>query len=421
MVAWGAARGRGRRRRRGAAGARTLWPRNPGNRTPTPENPPPPDLGVQPQQFRVRPAVRDAGRGRDRVHHRPLRGAPRGRPRQAPRARGQGARGDARREGRGGRPLWRRRERRRRQGAPGGGGSGAAREARRRGRRKAVLAAARSVQLRRGVWASAARLARPGKDLRQRPSQTLAHHEPQAAGATGAKVLSFEALEASGRTGPAAAPEPPAPEDLSTIMYTSGTTGEWREPMITSLRIWRVAVRVCLLRDGAAEERPAGGLVPALKLTPPARPPTHSPGNPKGVLLTHRALVAAIAACNAYLEQYGEAIGEDDCYFSFLPLAHVFDRCAILTWTPDLGPGPGRGAAQGGLGRAGRPAHAPSPSPPPPHPPPPPTPLPPPQPGRGVCARQGRPHRLLAGRDPQGPRRHRGLPADAVLRRAPRV
>jgi long-subunit acyl-CoA synthetase (AMP-forming) len=44
------------------------------------------------------------------------------------------------------------------------------------------------------------------------------------------------------------------------------------------------------------------------------------------VLLTHRALVAAIAACNAYLDSYNETIGDDDCYFSFLPLAHVFDR-----------------------------------------------------------------------------------------------
>ena len=50
-------------------------------------------------------------------------------------------------------------------------------------------------------------------------------------------------------------------------------------------------------------------------------------GNPKGVMLTHRALVAAIAACNNYLASYGEAVEEGDCYFSFLPLAHVFDRC----------------------------------------------------------------------------------------------
>lgn len=43
-------------------------------------------------------------------------------------------------------------------------------------------------------------------------------------------------------------------------------------------------------------------------------------------MLTHRALVSAIAACNAYLESFNESVNQEDCYFSFLPLAHVFDR-----------------------------------------------------------------------------------------------
>jgi long-chain acyl-CoA synthetase len=49
------------------------------------------------------------------------------------------------------------------------------------------------------------------------------------------------------------------------------------------------------------------------------------------VLLTHRAIVAAIAACQAYLHNYDEEIKEGDCYFSFLPLAHVFDRCVSVS------------------------------------------------------------------------------------------
>jgi long-chain acyl-CoA synthetase len=46
----------------------------------------------------------------------------------------------------------------------------------------------------------------------------------QAAKNSGNKLLSFAELQQLGRSKPAA-PEPPQPSDLSTIMYTSGTTG----------------------------------------------------------------------------------------------------------------------------------------------------------------------------------------------------
>jgi len=42
---------------------------------------------------------------------------------------------------------------------------------------------------------------------------------------TASKVLSWAELEVMGKTKPAP-PQPPKPGDLSTIMYTSGTTGE---------------------------------------------------------------------------------------------------------------------------------------------------------------------------------------------------
>ncbi|WIA33081.1 hypothetical protein OEZ86_006237 [Tetradesmus obliquus] len=96
----------------------------------------------------------------------------------------------------------------------------------------------------------------------------------RAARATENKLLSFAELQQLGRS-KLAAPEPPKPSDLSTIMYTSGTTG-----------------------------------------------------TPKGVMITHAALVATIAGCNQYLASFNESLGPEDSYLSFLPLAHVFDRLA---------------------------------------------------------------------------------------------
>jgi long-subunit acyl-CoA synthetase (AMP-forming) len=53
-------------------------------------------------------------------------------------------------------------------------------------------------------------------------------------------------------------------------------------------------------------------------------------GDPKGVMISHANLVSAIAGCNQYLESFNESLGEEDSYLSFLPLAHVFDRCACM-------------------------------------------------------------------------------------------
>lgn len=66
---------------------------------------------------------------------------------------------------------------------------------------------------------------------------------------------------------------PPKKDDISTIMYTSGTTGE-----------------------------------------------------PKGVLLTHENITDVIAGVDKLLASLGEKMTEEDVYFSFLPLAHIFDR-----------------------------------------------------------------------------------------------
>ncbi|KAG0610145.1 hypothetical protein M758_7G041600 [Ceratodon purpureus] len=73
-------------------------------------------------------------------------------------------------------------------------------------------------------------------------------------------------------------PTPPIGSDMSTIMYTSGTTGE-----------------------------------------------------PKGVLLSHKSILTSIAGLDHFLKCRATDAGLDthsakDVYFSFLPLAHIFDR-----------------------------------------------------------------------------------------------
>eukprot|EP00850_Spirogloea_muscicola_P001905 SM000007S20865 [mRNA] locus=s7:611829:626196:+ [translate_table: standard] len=68
-------------------------------------------------------------------------------------------------------------------------------------------------------------------------------------------------------------PTPPTAEDICTIMYTSGTTGE-----------------------------------------------------PKGVLLSHQAICTEIASVYKFLVDINEEMTQKDRFLSYLPLAHIFDR-----------------------------------------------------------------------------------------------
>lgn len=51
-------------------------------------------------------------------------------------------------------------------------------------------------------------------------------------------------------------------------------------------------------------------------------------GMPKGVMLTHRNFVANIGGMNKFDGEF--EIRDDDVYISYLPLAHVFERCLLM-------------------------------------------------------------------------------------------
>ncbi|KAL5704967.1 long-chain-fatty-acid--CoA ligase [Ranunculus cassubicifolius] len=49
-------------------------------------------------------------------------------------------------------------------------------------------------------------------------------------------------------------------------------------------------------------------------------------GEPKGVLLSNEAMMESVLSTDKLLIETDKPLTEDDCYFSFLPLAHVFDQ-----------------------------------------------------------------------------------------------
>lgn len=51
-------------------------------------------------------------------------------------------------------------------------------------------------------------------------------------------------------------------------------------------------------------------------------------GMPKGVMLTHRNFVSNIAGMYKFDGEF--ELKEDDVYISYLPLAHVFERCLLM-------------------------------------------------------------------------------------------
>ena len=95
---------------------------------------------------------------------------------------------------------------------------------------------------------------------------TAAHRA--SASAVGCSVTAFADLEKEGAASPLP-PVPPRPDDLATVCYTSGTTG-----------------------------------------------------NPKGAMLAHRTFVSTLAGVSSQ----GFSLTQDDVHCSYLPLAHCFER-----------------------------------------------------------------------------------------------
>ena len=52
-------------------------------------------------------------------------------------------------------------------------------------------------------------------------------------------------------------------------------------------------------------------------------------GNPKGVQITHKAIMIGANACNLRMQIGTYPIAEYDVHMSYLPLAHVFDRLGV--------------------------------------------------------------------------------------------
>ncbi|KAG6648036.1 hypothetical protein I3843_07G118500 [Carya illinoinensis] len=101
---------------------------------------------------------------------------------------------------------------------------------------------------------------------------SLAVEEKNKAAGIGTKPFSWDEFLHMGKENPSEF-IPPQASHVSTIMYTSGTSGD-----------------------------------------------------PKGVVLTHENIAAFIRGADLFLEQLEDKMTEDDVYLSFLPLAHILDR-----------------------------------------------------------------------------------------------
>ncbi|CAI5988658.1 unnamed protein product [Closterium sp. NIES-64] len=159
---------------------------------------------------------------------------------------------------------------------------------------------------------------------------------------------------------------PPKAEDLAVLMYTSGTTRACTELMHTSGTTVSAHRGAGALELGVAGRRaewhwhhgdPKGVMLThrniianttsCLAGDPKGVMLTHRniianttscpAGDPKGVMLTHRNIIANTTSCPAVLGTSGVTLGSGDRYLSYLPLAHIFERAALASMYMQVG------------------------------------------------------------------------------------
>jgi hypothetical protein len=88
----------------------------------------------------------------------------------------------------------------------------------------------------------------------------------------------------------------------------------------------RQYINSCMSADESATlfPRPCGVLIESSFVASSSASGTT--GDPKGVLLTHSAVVAAVTSVQSYCKDYNLDFNDTDRLLSYLPLAHIFDR-----------------------------------------------------------------------------------------------
>uniref|UniRef100_A0AC34QRV8 AMP-dependent synthetase/ligase domain-containing protein n=1 Tax=Panagrolaimus sp. JU765 TaxID=591449 RepID=A0AC34QRV8_9BILA len=111
------------------------------------------------------------------------------------------------------------------------------------------------------------------------------------------------------------------PDDLALIMYTSGTTGNPKGVILNH----RNVIAAITGESYGFDIGPHDVIIGYLPLAHILEICVEMAWNPKGVILNHRNVIAAITG-----ESYGFDIGPHDVIIGYLPLAHILEICVEM-------------------------------------------------------------------------------------------